>query len=136
MWVHFLLTIIPQFDSGATHNFISKTYVEKHSITSRKLSCPHIISTPGGKILSNEATTNTSLLLGSKTYPTSLVILKGQGLDAILGMKWMDFHKAVLDIAARAVYLDSLIHGRDSIRLTSPHTILPVVYKTTSKSLE
>jgi hypothetical protein len=40
------------------------------------------------------------LELAGRVFSTDLVILKGQGLDAILGMSWMKLHRAVLDIAA------------------------------------
>jgi hypothetical protein len=39
------------------------------------------------------------LELAGRVFSTDLNMLKGQGLDVILGMSWMKLHKAVLDIA-------------------------------------
>jgi hypothetical protein len=50
--------------------------------------------------------------LVGRVFSTDLIILKGQGLDAILGMSWMKMHRAVLDIAARLVQLDSPMYGK------------------------
>jgi hypothetical protein len=50
-------------------------------------------------------------------FSTDLIILKGQGLDAILGMSWMKLHRAVLDIAGRLVHLDSPVYGKVILHL-------------------
>jgi hypothetical protein len=52
------------------------------------------------------------LELAGGVFSTDLVILKGQGLDVILGMSWMKLHRAVLYIAGRLVHLDSLMYGK------------------------
>jgi hypothetical protein len=55
--------------------------------------------------------------LAGRVFSTDLIILKGQGLDAILGMSWMKLHRAVLDIAARLVQLDSPVYGKVILHL-------------------
>jgi hypothetical protein len=50
-------------------------------------------------------------------FSTDLIILKGQGLDVILGMSWMKLHRAVLDIAGRLVHLDSPVYGKVILHL-------------------
>jgi hypothetical protein len=42
-------------------------------------------------------------------------LMKGQGIDVILGMNWMKMHRVVLDISARLVHLDSPIYGKVSL---------------------
>jgi hypothetical protein len=54
-------------------------------------------------------------MLRGKEYKTCLIILEGQGIDAILEMSWMKGHKALLDTAARVVDLDSPVHGVDVV---------------------
>jgi hypothetical protein len=49
-----------------------------------------------------------------------MIILDGQGFDVILGMSWMKKFKALLDIAARMVHLESLAHGSIVLQLSSP----------------
>jgi hypothetical protein len=55
--------------------------------------------------------------LARRVFSTDLIILKGQGLDAILGMSWMKLHRAVLDIAGRLVQLDSPVYGKVILHL-------------------
>jgi hypothetical protein len=50
-------------------------------------------------------------------FSTDLIILKGQGVDVILGMSWMKLHRAVLDIAGRLVHLDSPVYGKVILHL-------------------
>jgi hypothetical protein len=47
-----------------------------------------------------------------RVFSTSIIVLSGQGIDVILAMRWMKLHKAILDIAARIVHLDSLVYGK------------------------
>jgi hypothetical protein len=55
-----------------------------------------MISSPGGRIITNQLAKNTPLNLAGKVYKTGLIILEGQGLDVILGMSWMKEEKALL----------------------------------------
>jgi hypothetical protein len=112
--------IVILFDSGATHNFISKACTKSHRLTITHLSTLYMISTPGGKTVTQYLAKNTPLNLGGRVYKAGLIILDGQGIDVILGMSWMKEYKAVLDIAACTVHLESPTHGSVSLRLPSP----------------
>ena len=59
-----------------------------------------MISTPGGKVASNQIVKNAPLKLGSKTIPTTLILLPLEGMDVILGMDWMNRHGVLLDISS------------------------------------
>jgi hypothetical protein len=78
--------IVILFDSGATHNFISKACTKSHRLTITHLSTPYMISPPGGKTVTQYLAKNTPLNLGGMVYKTGLIILDGQGIDMILGM--------------------------------------------------
>jgi hypothetical protein len=52
-----------------------------------------------------------------RVFPTSLIILEGQGIDVILSMDWMKRHKAILDNSARLVHLHSHIFDKISLQL-------------------
>jgi hypothetical protein len=41
-------SVVVLFDSGASHSFISATYVEKHNLPIALLKCQMIVSSPGG----------------------------------------------------------------------------------------
>jgi hypothetical protein len=56
--------------------------------------------------------------LVGRVIETDHIILSGQGIDVILGLSWMKWHKAILDIAARLVHLTSPVDGK------SPYTFL------------
>jgi hypothetical protein len=128
--------IVVLFDSGATHNFISMACTKSRRLTITHLSTPYMISTPGGKTVTQYLAKNTPLHLGGKVYKASLIILDSQGIDVILGMSWMKENKAVLDIAAHTVHLGCSTHGSVSLRLPSPTSIASALHHTTAQNLE
>jgi hypothetical protein len=128
--------IVVLFDSGATHNFISMTCTKSRRLTITHLSTSYMISTPGGKTVTQYLAKNTPLNLGGKVYKASLIILDSQGIDVILGMSWMKENKAVLDIAAHTVHLGSSTHDSVSLRLPSPSSIASALHHTTAQNLE
>jgi hypothetical protein len=109
--------VIILFDSGASHDFISKACTQKHQLAIEYMLTPYMISTPRGKIITRQVVVNPSLNLGGRVYQTCLVALEGQGIDVIIGMNWMRKHRAVLDIAARTVHLESPAHGSVVLKL-------------------
>jgi hypothetical protein len=54
----------------------------------------------------------------------------------ILGMSWMKECKAVLDVAARTVHLESPTHGSVVLKLPSPTSIASALHHTTTQNLE
>jgi hypothetical protein len=52
------------FDSGASHDFISKACTQKHQLAIEFMHTPYMISIPGGKILTRQEVVNPSLNLG------------------------------------------------------------------------
>jgi hypothetical protein len=67
--------IVVLFDSGATHYFISMACTKSHRLTITHLSTPHMISTPGGKTVTQYLAKNTPLNLGGRVNKVSLIIL-------------------------------------------------------------
>ena len=59
-----------------------------------------MVSTPGGKVASNQIIDSTPIKLGSKTIPTKLILLPLERMDVILGMDWMNRHGVLLDISS------------------------------------
>jgi predicted aspartyl protease len=86
------------FDSGASHSFISTRYAARNGIPYVHTTQPYMISTPGGKIGSDQVVRQVSLILGSTIFTTDLITLGLQGIDVILGMNWMTQHGVLLDI--------------------------------------
>jgi hypothetical protein len=128
--------VVILFDSGATHDFISKACIQKSQLAIQHIGTPYLIKTPSGKISTNQLVKNTPLNLGGKEYKTCLIVLEDQGIDIILGMGCMKAHKALLDTATRVVHLDSPIHVIHDLQLSSPSAANPSVHHTAAQSLE
>jgi hypothetical protein len=118
------------------HSYLHKNFILAKSGCYTHLSAPYMISTSGGKTVTQYLAKNTPLNLGGKVYKASLIILDSQGIDVILGMSWMKENKAVLDIAARIVHLGSSTRGSISLRLPSPTSIASALHHTTAQNLE
>jgi hypothetical protein len=69
-------------------------------------------------------------------FSTSLIILKDQGIDVILGMNWMKMHQALLDISAHRVHIDSPIFDKVSLQLPHVAHLQVSIYSVVAKSLD
>jgi hypothetical protein len=81
--------VIILFDFSATHSFISDKCVARVRLDSYQTKGSYIISTPGGKIGSNQLVRHIPIQLGSKVIKTDLVLLPLEGMNIILGMDWI-----------------------------------------------
>jgi hypothetical protein len=77
------------FDSGASHTFINKKFVEKHCIPYNESWDGFIIHSPGGIIFTKEVAFHVPVTLAERDFPTNMIVLKGQDIDVILGMNWL-----------------------------------------------
>jgi hypothetical protein len=124
------------FDSGATHNFITKVCTQRCQLTIHHIDTPYLISTPGGTLVTKQTVMHAPLDLAGKLYKLSLIVLHGQGLDIILGMSWMRAHKALLDTATQVIQLDSPLYGTQVLQLSVIPVATPSVHHTTAQNLE
>jgi hypothetical protein len=93
------------FDSGASHTFISKKFVEKYCIPCIESREGFIIHSPGGQIFTKEVAFHVPVTLAERDFPTNMIVLKGQDIDVILGMNWLAQHKAILNTDMRTIRL-------------------------------
>jgi hypothetical protein len=77
-----------------------------------------------------------SLDLSGWGFKTDLIVLSGQGIDVILGMSWMKWHKAVLDISARLVHLNSPVYGKVTLHLPAISRIKTSLHHVVERRLE
>jgi hypothetical protein len=105
------------FDSGASHTFISKNFVEKHCIPCTESREGFIIHSPGGPIFTKEVAFHIPVTLAGREFPTNMIVIKGQDLDVILGMNWLAQHKAIINTDLRTIKLS---HGHEEIQLSIP----------------
>jgi hypothetical protein len=92
--------VIFLFDSDATHSFISDKCGARVGLDSCQTEGLYMISTPRGKISSNQLIRYVPIQLGSKVIKTDLVLLHLEGMDIIHGMDWMTKNKVLLDISS------------------------------------
>jgi hypothetical protein len=97
---------------------------------------PYMISTPGERIITRQVVVIPSLNLGGRVYQTCLIVLEGQEIDEILGINWMKKHKAVLNIAARTVHLETPAHGGVVLQLPSLTSTASALHHTAAQNLE
>jgi hypothetical protein len=95
-----------------------------------------MISIPGGNTVTQYLAKNTPLNLGGKVYKSGLIILDGQQIDVILGMRWMKEFNALLGITTRTVHLESPAHGSVVLKLPSPTSIASTLHHTVAQNLE
>jgi hypothetical protein len=116
------------FDSGASHTFISKKFVEQHCISYHESKEGFKIHSPGGQIFTREVAYQVPVTLAGRDFPTNMIVLKGQDIDVILGMNWLARHKATLNTDQRTIRLS---HNQEEILLS-----IPIPTKTTGRVYE
>jgi predicted aspartyl protease len=92
--------VVTLFDSGATHSFISNNCSTRIGLDLYSTKGSYMISTPGGKITSDQMVKKVPIQLGSKEIGTDLILLNLEGIDVILGTNWMTEHRVLLDISS------------------------------------
>jgi hypothetical protein len=92
--------VVTLFDSGATHSFISNNCGTRIRLDPCLTQGSYMISTPGGKITSNQMVKSVPIRLGSQVIKTDLVLLNLEGIDVILRTNWMTEHRVLLDISS------------------------------------
>jgi hypothetical protein len=108
------------FDSGASHTFISKKFVEKYCIPCIESRDGFIIHSPGEKLFTKEVAFHVPVTLVERDLPTNMIVLKGQDIDVILGMNWLAQHKAILNTDLRTIRLS---YGHEEVLLSIPIAI-------------
>jgi hypothetical protein len=128
--------IVILFDSGASHDFMSSACAKKARLTLMALVAPHVISTPGGRVDADRIVRKVPLDLSRRVFETNLIVLSGQGIDVILGMSWIKWHKAVLDISARLVHLNSPVYGKVTLHLPAISRIKASLHHVVERRLD
>jgi hypothetical protein len=84
----FLVNSIPAsvlFDSGASHSFITESFVEKHNLPKHPLKKMLHISSLGGDLKATHSCLHVNLKIQGIDFPVNLVVLGSNGIDVILG---------------------------------------------------
>jgi hypothetical protein len=95
------------FDTGATHSFVSTSWVESHNIPIEPMIPPLRVNSVGGKVQSDRICLNLRIEIRGIDFPASIVEMGTLGLDVILGMNWLHRNQATVSCDKRTVKLVS-----------------------------
>jgi hypothetical protein len=93
------------FDSGASHSFISSSFVAKHSLSIATMKHTMLVSSPGGEIKTKHICPAVSITIRGVDFPSNLILLDSKGIDIILSMDWLSKYDGVIQCARKAVKL-------------------------------
>jgi hypothetical protein len=108
------------FDTGATHSFITASWVEAHNLPIATMSTPIQIDSADGRIRADSICLNVSVEIRGIAFPANLIVMGTQGIDVILGMNWLDKYQAVISCDKRTIKLMSPLGEKVVTELVSP----------------
>jgi hypothetical protein len=106
------------FDSGASHSFISQTFVRNHSIPLVAMKNQMMVNSPGGTMPASYCCPLASLSLRGVAFAVKPIVLRTSGIDLILGMDWMTQHQAVIQCKEKMVVLTTPKGDKISVDVT------------------
>jgi hypothetical protein len=93
------------FDSGASHSFVSSSFVVKHSLPIATMKHTMLVSSPGGEMRTKHICPAVSITIRGIDFPSNLILLDSKGIDIILGMDWLSKYDRVIHCTRKAVKL-------------------------------
>jgi hypothetical protein len=108
------------FDTGATHSFITASWVKAHNLPITTISIPIQIDSAGGRIRVDSICLNVSVEIRGIAFPANLIVMGTQGIDVILGMNWLDKYQAIISCDRRIIKLVSPLGEEVVAELISP----------------
>jgi hypothetical protein len=93
------------FDSGASHSFISSSFVAKHSLPIASMKHTILLISPGGEMRTKHICLAVSITIRGVDIPSNLILLDSKGIDITLSMEWLSKYDGVIQCARKAVKL-------------------------------
>jgi hypothetical protein len=112
------------FDTGATHSFITRSFVEHYGIHSSTLKRGMLISSPGGQLRSHVFCPRVSVVIRGVEFSANLLVLDTKGIDVILGMETLVRWGVRIDCAQRTVHLSAPDGQEVTVSASEPSGIL------------
>jgi hypothetical protein len=84
------------FDSGASHLFISSSFVTKHSLPIATMNHTMLVSSPGGKMRTKHICPTVSINIRGVDFSSNLILLDSKGIDIILAMDWLSKYDIIM----------------------------------------
>jgi hypothetical protein len=98
-----LATIL--FDSGASHSFISSSFVVKHSLPIATMNHTMLVSSPRGEMRTKHICPAVNISIRGVDFSSNLILLDSKGIDIVLGMDWLSKYDRVIQCARKIVKL-------------------------------
>jgi hypothetical protein len=124
------------FDSGASHSFVTKSFMEKHNIANYPLKKKLLIRSPGGELRATHSCPQTKIEMRGLSFLVELLILESSGIDVILGIDYLTKYDGVISCAKRMVTLTSPQGERIGVNVSMPATTEAMINQLEEKSLE
>jgi hypothetical protein len=93
------------FDSGASHSFITSSFVAKHNLPIANMKHTMLVSSPGGEMRTKHIRPAVSISIRGVDFPLNFILLDSKGIDIILGMDWLSKYDGVIQCTKKAVRL-------------------------------
>jgi hypothetical protein len=93
------------FDSGASHSFISSSFVVKHHLPITIIKQTMLVSSPGGEMRTKHVCPAISITIRGVDFLVNLIVLDSKGIDIILGMDCLRKYDGVILCAKKAIRL-------------------------------
>jgi hypothetical protein len=99
------------FDIGATHSFVTASWVETHNIPVAPMYPPMRVSSISGRIQTDRFYSSARVQIRGIEFPADLIVMGTREviIDVILGMNWLTKYQASLSYDERTVRLVSLL---------------------------
>jgi hypothetical protein len=112
------------FDTGATHPFITRSFVEHHGIHTSTLKRGMLVSSPGGQLRSHTICPRVSVVIRGVEFSANLMVLDTKGIEVILGMETLAKWGVRIDCAQRTVLLSAPDGQEVTVGATEPSRFL------------
>jgi hypothetical protein len=93
------------FDSGASHSFISSSFVAKHNLPIATMKHTMLVSSPSGEMRTKQICPTVSINIRGVDFPSNLILLDSKGIDIILGIDWLINYDGVIQCTRKAIRL-------------------------------
>jgi hypothetical protein len=93
------------FDSGASHSFITSSFVMKNSLPIATMKHTMLVSSPVGEMRTKHICPAVSITIRGVDFLLNLILLDSKGIDIILGMDWLSKYDGVIQCTRKVVRL-------------------------------
>ena len=98
-------TAVILFDTGASHSYISRGFVDKYKLPIRVLKTPMLVTSLRAEYMAIHGCFQMPLTIGRHVFPSDFIILESQGLDVILGMDWLSKFEGNINCDCKSILL-------------------------------